>query len=233
MTTGNPDIAPTITFSLSESLFLTGVQPDRLARLIDERALPAESLSTTRGATKFNAVGLSVVKFMDIRPAHPGAEFSRRTAHDFWTYASSNWQTLVTNPSSAPEFHCGDLASTQSVGRERIEKLFNELARAFMKLEWAKGRVVEDPEIRGGLPTIRGTRICVYEIVDILNADGVDVCLETFITLKAKDVDAAEVYAKAIPRQRIPGPGRGIMQLAKAGELRLLNQVEVPIPTGS
>ena len=226
----NLDIAPTSKFSLNESHVLTGVQPDRLTRLIDEKAIPARASSTTKGTTKFNAVGLSVVKFLDIKPAHCNAELSKRTTNDFWRYASSNWHTLVMDPSNAPEFHSKDLELSERIKKKRIERLFRELTRAFMKLEWAKGKVVEDPNVRGGLPTIRGSRVSVYEIVDILKGDGMEICLETFIALNAKDIEAADIYAKAIPRQRIPGPGRGLMQLVKTGELRLLRTTRVYMP---
>ena len=225
------EVAPTNLFTVHESHALTGVHPFLIAYLVDNGIVPAEASSTSNGITKLDAVGVSVVKFIEIRSLSIfSMTYIKRTTRVFWRYARSNWHTLITDPSNAPEFYSKEFEFWEHFEKSRIDNLFRELASALMRLEWAKGKVVEDPNVRGGLPTIRGSRVSVYEIVDILNGDGMEICLDTFIALNAKDIEAADIYAKAIPRQSIPGPGRGLIQLVKTGELRLLRTTRVHMP---
>lgn len=61
--------------------------------------------------------------------------------------------------------------------------------------------IEQNPEIRGGIPIIRGTRISVYEIVDSLLSDGLESVLEDYPSLTHEDVDAAKLYVKMHPRR--------------------------------
>jgi uncharacterized protein (DUF433 family) len=58
------------------------------------------------------------------------------------------------------------------------------------------GRVVVDPEVAFGKPVIKGTRIPVYLIIELL-ANGVseDEVLKQYPTLKKEDIKAALHYA--------------------------------------
>jgi len=57
-------------------------------------------------------------------------------------------------------------------------------------------RIVVDPEILGGKPVIKGTRIPVHQILDLL-AGGLPVnkILEEYPELRRDDVQVALVYA--------------------------------------
>ena len=59
--------------------------------------------------------------------------------------------------------------------------------------------IIQDPEIRNGIPVIQGTRISVYEIVDTLLSDGLEAVLEDYPSLTQEDVDAAKLYVKMHP----------------------------------
>ena len=62
-------------------------------------------------------------------------------------------------------------------------------------------RVVVDPEIQGGRPVIRGTRVPVARIVGALSA-GADVAeMKEDYGLQEEDVMAALAYAARFPRQ--------------------------------
>jgi uncharacterized protein (DUF433 family) len=76
------------------------------------------------------------------------------------------------------------------------------------KLADAQGRVVADADIRGGIATLRGTRIGVYELVEALMADGIEAVLEDYPALTRKDVEAAEIYSRAHPRMGRPRKDR-------------------------
>lgn len=73
------------------------------------------------------------------------------------------------------------------------------------KLERARRMVVRDPEIRGGEPVIRGTRIPVYLIADLLEQDaGEQEILSGYPTLKRENLELARLYAMAYPRRGRP-----------------------------
>lgn len=60
--------------------------------------------------------------------------------------------------------------------------------------------VVSDPDIRGGMPTLLGTRCGVYEVADLAAAESVDRILEDYPSLTAELVAAAVEYAREHPR---------------------------------
>ena len=78
----------------------------------------------------------------------------------------------------------------------------------FNRLLDAQNRVVKDPDIRGGIPTIRGTRIGVYEVASLRLNEDADTILAHYPRLRRKDIEDAELYAKAYPiRRRKPDSG--------------------------
>ena len=81
------------------------------------------------------------------------------------------------------------------------------------KLSDVRRCIVEDPEVRGGLPVVYGTRISVYEIADALSSDGLEITLEDFSALSREDVEAAAFYARAHPQKGRPLTGSGSRRL--------------------
>jgi uncharacterized protein (DUF433 family) len=63
-------------------------------------------------------------------------------------------------------------------------------------------RIAIDPEIRGGKPCIRGTRITVYDILEYL-AGGMteDQILDDFPSLQREDIRAVLEFAAARERR--------------------------------
>jgi uncharacterized protein (DUF433 family) len=86
-----------------------------------------------------------------------------------------------------------------------LQKARAELRRQLSKLTAAKHMVVTDPEIRGGEPVIKGTRIGVYEVATMLErgATAAEI-LEGYPTLRPRHLELAVVYAKAYPRRGRP-----------------------------
>ena len=65
--------------------------------------------------------------------------------------------------------------------------------------------VTIDPEIMGGDPVFRGTRIPVHMIADILaQGETIEVMLESYPRLTAEMIEQEPVYAAAHPLQRGP-----------------------------
>lgn len=74
-----------------------------------------------------------------------------------------------------------------------------------MKLANASRWVGRDPTIRGGIPTMKGTRIGAYEAASVANEDGLDSALAVYPTLKSEEISYAILYAAAHPRVVLNG----------------------------
>jgi uncharacterized protein (DUF433 family) len=63
--------------------------------------------------------------------------------------------------------------------------------------------IVSDPEVLGGMPVIKGTRVLVYDLAASVTA-GIsrDRILAAYPTIKKHHLDLAVAYAKARPLQR-------------------------------
>jgi uncharacterized protein (DUF433 family) len=87
----------------------------------------------------------------------------------------------------------------------QLKSAFRAIRRRLAQLQKAKRKVVSDPEIRGGLPVIKGTRIGVYEIAAMLEQEpNEDEFLEEYPSLKAEDLESARIFSVAYPRRGRP-----------------------------
>ena len=80
-----------------------------------------------------------------------------------------------------------------------------DVDRELKRLRKAERMVVSDPEIMGGTPVFRGTRIPV-DLVAAMNADGatVEEILEGYPALSREQVELASLYVAAFPRRGRP-----------------------------
>ena len=68
-------------------------------------------------------------------------------------------------------------------------------------------RIIRDPQICGGEPVFRGTRVTLRTVLASLAAgDGVDTILADFPALKPEDVQAAIAFAAASAGEDLPVP---------------------------
>jgi uncharacterized protein (DUF433 family) len=68
-------------------------------------------------------------------------------------------------------------------------------------------RIVRDPQICGGEPVFRGTRVTLRTVLASLAAgDSVEAILADFPSLKAEDVRAAIAFAAASAGEDLPIP---------------------------
>jgi len=98
--------------------------------------------------------------------------------------------------------------ATVSIGdlvRIDTGKALADVRRRMALYECARKRIVSDPDIMGGAPTIRGTRITAQSILGRIEAgDTIDSILEDYPYLDREAVEAAAVYAKANPLRGRP-----------------------------
>jgi uncharacterized protein (DUF433 family) len=101
----------------------------------------------------------------------------------------------------------GDIEIVLSGGVVRIEvkSTYRRLAKRWAALRDAKKLVVSNPEIRGGEPVIRDTRVPVYLIADLVRQGaGLKEILEDFPSLNASKVRSALAYAQTHPKRGRP-----------------------------
>ncbi len=80
-----------------------------------------------------------------------------------------------------------------------------ELAKSLRDLRRARQLVVTDPEIMGGDPVFRGTRVPVHMIADIqAQGETEEVLLESYPSITAEMARLAPVYAAAYPLRGRP-----------------------------
>ena len=89
----------------------------------------------------------------------------------------------------------------------RFDDLWKQVDERLRTLVAAENMVVEDPEILGGAPVIRGTRIPVHIIAAVVEAGTpMERVLKSYPSLTEVQVQLAVVYAKAVPQRGRPKP---------------------------
>jgi uncharacterized protein (DUF433 family) len=84
-------------------------------------------------------------------------------------------------------------------------KALADVRRRMALYEHARDRIVSDPDVMGGTPTIRGTRITAQSVLGrIESGDTIESILEDYPYLDRETVEAASVYAKANPLRGRP-----------------------------
>ena len=193
------EIAPGKAILINEASVATGVSVRRINRLIDDAVLPKSACFKLGTRRALRAFAVPMVSF----GASDGAKLSKNMRLEAMRmiekFAKENWRILRDEPGYARRLRFESGCVAISLG----EPVSAAMA-GLNKLGDALRRIVENPEVRGGLPVVRGTRISVYEIADSLSADGLEATLEDFPNLKREDIEAAELYAKAHPRTGRP-----------------------------
>lgn len=191
--------APAGPVSISEVAAATGVPVRKVHRLIDDRVLPATAAVRVGGQRAIRAFALPMVEF----GAGEGQKVSKPIRRDAMrlieAYTTTHWDALLADPDREAPLYLESGALTLTLGGP-----IRTAMRGLNKLLEARRMVVVDPDIRGGLPTIAGTRIGVYEAADAVAADGLAVALEDFPSLTPERLELAALYAAAYPRRGRP-----------------------------
>ena len=142
-------------------------------------------------------------------------------------FAKRNWSRLLDNLGHSEQLWFRTEMISVDLGKPvRLAMI------GLNKLIDARSRVVEDPDIRGGIPTIRGTRIGGYQIAGLRKNEDMDTILEHYPRLCREDVEAAVLYAKDYPKPH-QKPLTPIQRLKYYPGARLISHttVELPDPT--
>lgn len=90
------------------------------------------------------------------------------------------------------------------VGPVRVEvgQALRDVAERLRRLEEARASVVRDAETRGGEPVVKGTRIPVHMLADLVEQGAsTEELLDDYPALSAETLSAALIFAKTHPKK--------------------------------
>ena len=106
----------------------------------------------------------------------------------------------------------------------RFDSLWEAVDGRLRELAAARAAVVEDPDILGGTPVLRGTRVPVHDVAAALERGaGREQMFAMYPALTAKQLDLARIYAQAAPlrgRPRRIVPPQGTQVVSAKRRLR-------------
>lgn len=167
-------------------------------RVIDERILP-DGFFTVDDGRRVMATACTLISFYFASAKHLTSEerlFAIREAgsrlHKFRALALAS--LVEKDWTVRDEFLTIDLAPFVRSTKERMDRLAA-----------ARDLVVTDPDVLGGTPVIRGTRIPVYDVAASVEA-GVpaDRILAAYPSLDVDSIELATIYAEANPARGRP-----------------------------
>ena len=183
------------TFTPSEAAVVSGVPVKTVHREIDDGPLKPKRRrpGSKRALSEQDLFYLAAAKGLDTRLVQLTSEGKEKLHNAINVY----WRSKKPAKKELPVFGSRlllDLKLVREEVRSRLERL-----------ERARVMVVEDPEIRGGEPCIRGTRIGVYEVASMLEQGATEEeILEGYPSLKRGQLELAKIFAQAYPRKGRP-----------------------------
>lgn len=179
------------TLTTPEAAVAAGVSVRDINRMVDEHILPEDSYSAA-GARTFRADACLWIAFY------------RATANRLT--ADARLRMMRNKVVHSPDWESWKHWSIQDdLLTVRFDSLWESVNARLRDLAEARELAVEDEEILGGTPTIRGTRIPVHDVAAALNGDmPIDRVLQMYPNLNERQVSLAAVYAKAAPLRGRP-----------------------------
>jgi len=180
-----------VNLTTTEAAVAAGVSLPQVNRVIDERILPDDwySTSPTRTVRKDACLLIS---------------FYFETAD--WLTASARLQTIrnaVTHDHTWEQWK--DYAVDDHFLTVRFADLWKSVDGRLQQLAAAEKMVVADPEIMGGTPVIRGTRVPVQIVAALFDAGtSMERILKSYPSLTDSQVKLASIYARAVPQRGRP-----------------------------
>ncbi len=180
------------TLTTTEAAVVAGVSVDDVNRTIDRRILPERLYGTTTVRTLKRDACLWIA---------------------FW-FETSDWltpnarQRVILEGSSRcaswPELRSCKLQESRTI-EVGIRDLWDEVDGRLKELQNAQQMVEENPEILSGTPVIRGTRIPVYDVANLIEEKTpMDELKELYPRLSEEQFRLASLYAKARPLRGRP-----------------------------
>ena len=175
----------------TEAAVAAGVSLPQVNRVIDDRILPDDWYSTSPTRTVRTDACLLISFYFetaDLLTAGARLQTIRHAVAQDHTW--EQWK---------------DYSSENNVLTVRFAHFGENVDRRLRTLMTAEKMVVEDPEILGGTPVIRGTRVPVHMVAAQFDAGtAMERILKSYPSLTEAQVELASVYAKAVPQRGRP-----------------------------
>ncbi len=175
----------------TEAAVAAGVSLPQINRVIDEKILPDDCYSTSPTRTVRSDACLLIAFYFE-------------TAD--WLTAGARLKT-IRNATARPHTWAQwkNYAMDEDFVTVRFADLWKNVDTRLQQLSAAENMVLEDPEIMGGIPIIRGTRVPVHQIAAVFEAGTpMERILKSYPSLTAQQVELASIYAKAVPQRGRP-----------------------------
>jgi uncharacterized protein (DUF433 family) len=206
----------------AEAAVIAGVTVRDINRVIDERILP-EGFYTSDTARRLSVIASPFVRFYFLAAHALTAEERSRLISRLSEKLSpkiARWPIAHWRRHSRPE----DWTISDGFLTVSLWEFATEAEERHAKLTEARSMVVEDPEILGGMPVIRGTRIPVYDVAASLAADfPIERIREAYPTLDDRQIELAGLYAEATPPRGRPRRLPAFLRKAK-----VISDIKVP-----
>lgn len=196
------------TLTPTEAAVVACVTVRDVNRVIDERILPDELYVVANDRTRRFFVDSCVLIAFYFKTANKlTAEERIKTIAD----ASTCLPSISIKEGSRRSASRSKWVVTEDFLTIDLAPFVKSVQEQFSKLQQARALVVEDPEILGGVPVVRNTRIPVYDVAASAAAGiSTDRLLAAYPGLTARDVELTALYAEANPQRgrprRAPGP---------------------------
>lgn len=192
----------------TEAAFVADVSVRDVNRLIDEDILPGQLYSTTDGR-RVSASACALLNFYVSAAELLTASERSNAIRSLWNESKAEravW-TIRTWRQAKPKWTVQHRFLTINFDRFVADTL-----ERHHKLIEAQKIVVEDADILGGTPVIKGTRVPVYDVAASVAAGlSTERIKEAYPSLTDNQIELATLYAKATPprgrpRQSEPAP---------------------------
>jgi len=175
-------------FTATEAAVLTRLSVKSVNNAIDRKTIPAIAGSRAGQSARLLDLRALVSLTLERRLADRFVPELRREVFD----------ALATAPRNTVSLEGGFL-------RIDLREPRRELATSIRALRRARQLVLSDPEIMGGEPVFRGTRVPVHMIATLLEQGSTEAeLLEGYPRLTAEMIRAAPIYAAAYPLRGRP-----------------------------
>jgi uncharacterized protein (DUF433 family) len=190
------------TLTPAEAAVVASVTVRDVNRVIDERILPDDLYVVANDRTRRLFVDSCVLIAFYFKAANRlTAEERIKTIAD----ASARLPSSLAKEGGRTNALWRKWVVTEDFLKIDLAPFVKSVREQFSKLQEARALVLEDPEILGGVPVIRNTRIPVYDVAASVAAGASAIRLvAAYPGLTARDVELAALYAEANPQRGRP-----------------------------
>ena len=188
----------------AEAAFIADLDPKDLHRVVDESVLPSDLFSRTNDARHFARLSAAIARFYFDASGDLSKACRLRVIEAVMERLRprENLSSILAlaGPLSSIDWAIHAAALTVDLR----DFVFHAAERA-NRARSAVNLVVEDPEILGGVPVFRGTRVPIDVAINTVTSGAAWTRLkESYPFLSEDHVDAANVYAVIRPRRGRP-----------------------------